>query len=93
MKIGIETWRDLSIVPIHGPCGVENFIMVLIEIVNEDCEQWKLLYPILSVRYFRSIIGMEVFWPCKNLLMNDEVVEMSIKQGHVIINVNNLSKK
>ncbi len=93
MKIGIRTWRDLSIVPIHGPCGVDNCIIVLIEIVNENCEQWKLLYPIPSARYFRSIIGMEVFWPCKYLLMNDEVVEMSIKQGHVIINVNNLSKK
>jgi hypothetical protein len=79
VKIGIKTCRDLSIVPIHGPCGMENCIIVLIEIVNENCEQRKLLYPIPSARYFGSIIRMEVFWPCKYLSMNDEVVKMSIK--------------
>jgi hypothetical protein len=44
VKIGFVTYRYLSIVPIYGPCGMENCIMVLIEDVNEDCEEWKLFY-------------------------------------------------
>ncbi len=37
---------------------------------------------------------MEVFWPCKYLLMNDEVVKTMIMQCHVIMDrVNSLSKK
>lgn len=39
VKIGVEMCRDPSIVLIYGPCGVENCMMVLIEIVHEDCEQ------------------------------------------------------
>jgi len=35
--------------------------MVLIEVVNEDCEQWKLLCPIPSVKYYKSIVGIDVF--------------------------------
>jgi hypothetical protein len=36
---------------------------------------------------------MEVFWPCKYLSMNDEVVEMVIMQCHVIRDrVNNFFK-
>jgi hypothetical protein len=42
VKIGFETSRDQLIVLIYGPCGVENCIVVLIEGLNEKCEQWKL---------------------------------------------------
>jgi hypothetical protein len=39
-------------------------------------------------------MGVEVFWPCKYLLMNDEEVEMARDQCHAIMDgVNNLSKK
>jgi len=36
VKIDIRMCRDPSIVPIYGPCGVENCIVVLIEFVNDD---------------------------------------------------------
>jgi hypothetical protein len=39
VKIGIGFCRDSSIVPIYEPCGVENCIVVLMESMNEDCEQ------------------------------------------------------
>jgi hypothetical protein len=42
VKIGFETCKDQLIVPIYGPYGVENCILVLIEALNEKCEQWKL---------------------------------------------------
>ncbi len=38
VKIGIKMCRDPSVVPIYGPCGVENCRVVLIEFVNEDYE-------------------------------------------------------
>ncbi len=69
-------------------------IVVLIEIVNEDYEHWKLLCQVLSVRYCKSMMGIEIFWPCKYLSMNDEKVAMAKDQCHVIVDgVNNLSKK
>jgi hypothetical protein len=70
VNIGIEMCRDPLVVPIYGPYGVENYIVVLIEVVNEDCEQWKLFCAIPSARYYRSIVGIEVFWTCKYLSMN-----------------------
>jgi hypothetical protein len=79
VKTGIGTCRDLLIIPIYGPCGVENCIVVLIESMNEDCGKWKLFFPVLSARYYRSIVGMEVFWPYTYLSMNDEVIETVIK--------------
>jgi hypothetical protein len=39
VKIGFETCRDWSVVPIYGPCGMENCIMDFIEALNEECEQ------------------------------------------------------
>ncbi len=53
--------------------------MVLIEIVHEDCEQWKLFYIVPIARYCMSMIGMEVFWPCKDLSMKDEVVDTMLE--------------
>ncbi len=84
----------MSIVPIYGPCGVENCIMVLIEDVNEDCEHCKLLCLVPSVRYYESMVGIKVFWPYKYLSMNDEKVATTRDQCHMIVDgVNNLSKK
>ncbi len=62
------------VVSIYGPCGVDNCIMVIIEAMNEDCEQQKLFYPIPNVKYCISTMGLKVFWPCKYVLMNDEKV-------------------
>jgi hypothetical protein len=41
--------------------------VVLIEAMNEDCEQRKLFYPIPSARYNGWSVGIKVFWPCKYL--------------------------
>jgi hypothetical protein len=38
VKIGIGTCRNSLVVIIFGRCGVENCIVVLIEVMNEDCE-------------------------------------------------------
>jgi len=94
VRISIGTCTNLSVVLIYEPYGVENCIVVLIEVVNEDCEQWKLLCPIPSVKYYESIVGIDVFWPYKYLSMNDEEVMMVKDQCHVIVDgANNLLKK
>ncbi len=60
--------------------------------MHEDCEQWKLFC--LVVRYYKLTVGIVVFWPYKDLLMNDEVVDRMIVQGHITMDgVNNLTKK
>jgi hypothetical protein len=61
VKIGIGICRNLSDVLIYEPCGMENCIVVLIEAMNEDCEQQKLLYLVSSVRYYESAMGVKVF--------------------------------
>jgi hypothetical protein len=38
VKIVIGTCRNPLVVIIFGCCGVENCIVVLIEVMNEDCE-------------------------------------------------------
>jgi hypothetical protein len=38
VNIGIITCKDLLLVLVHGSYGVENSIVVLIEVVNEDYE-------------------------------------------------------
>ncbi len=38
VRINIGTCTNLSIILIYGPYGVKNCIVVLIEVVNEDCE-------------------------------------------------------
>jgi hypothetical protein len=74
VEIGFVTCRDLLVVLIYGPCGVDNCIVVLIQDVNEDCEEWKLFCLISNARYYGSAIGIKVFWPYKYLFLNDEVV-------------------
>ncbi len=39
VKIGIRMCRDLLVVLAYGPCGVENYLVVLIEFVNDDYEE------------------------------------------------------
>jgi len=94
VMISIGTCTNPSVVYIYEPYGVENRIMVLTEVVNEDCEQWKLWCPIPNVKYYESIVGIDVFWPYKYLSMNDEEVMMVRDQCHVIVDgANNLLKK
>ncbi len=49
---------------------MENYIMVLIKVVNEDCDQRKLFYLVPSVRYCGLVTRLKVSWPCKYLSMN-----------------------
>jgi hypothetical protein len=63
--IGFGTCRILSAVPIYGAYGVENYIVVLIKTMNENYEQQKLFCLIPSVKYCKSMVGMEVFWSYK----------------------------
>jgi hypothetical protein len=79
VKIGIGMCKDSSIVLIYEACGMENYRVVLMESMNEDYDQWKLFCLIPSARYCKSKVGIKVFWPCKYLSMNDEVVKTSIK--------------
>jgi hypothetical protein len=54
----------------------------------------ELFYLVIIVKYFGSTVGIEVFWPCKYLSMNDEEVAMTKDQCHVIVDgMNTLSKK
>jgi len=94
VRINIGTCNDLSIVLIYGPFRMENCLVVLIEVINEDCEHRKLFCLVPSVRYYGLVVGIKVFWPCKYLSMNDEKVTMARDQCHVIMDgVNNLLKK
>ncbi len=86
--------RNPLIVPIYGPYGMDNCIMVSIEVMNEDYEQHNLFFLVPSVRSCRSTVGIMVFWPRKYLLMNDEEVVIMKDQCHVIVyGVNNFLKK
>ncbi len=94
VKISFGTCKDPSQVPIYGPCGMENCIVILIETVFEAFEERKLFCLVLTMRYYGSSIRMEVFWPFNDLLMNDEVVVKVFNKGHVTMDgVNNLEKK
>ncbi len=62
--------------------------------MHEDFEQWKLLCLVTIGGYYGLVVRIEMFWPCKDLLMNDEVVDMMIVQGHLTMDgVNNFAKK
>jgi hypothetical protein len=61
VKIGIGWCRNPSFVSIYCSCGVENFLVVLIEIMHKAFEEWKLFCPTPKARYCKSTIGNEVF--------------------------------
>ncbi len=61
VKIGIGTCKDSSLVLIYGSCGVEDCLVVSIEIVHEAFEEQKLFCPTPTTKYYRSMVGMEVF--------------------------------
>jgi hypothetical protein len=56
VKISIKTCRDLLVVLIYGPCGMDNYIVVSMESMNEDYEQRKLFCLVSSARYCGSTI-------------------------------------
>ncbi len=46
------------------------------------------------MQYYGLDVGIDIFWPCKYLSMNDEKVARMKNQCHVIVDgVNNFSKK
>jgi hypothetical protein len=70
VNIGIKTCKDPSFVLIYGLCGVENCTEVSIETVHEAFEERKLL----TTKYCKLMVGMEVLWPLKDVSLNDELV-------------------
>jgi hypothetical protein len=74
VKISIGMCRYSSLVPIYGLCGVENCMVVSIETMHEAFKERKLFCLAPTTRYCESMVGMEVFWPFKDLSLNDELV-------------------
>jgi len=94
MKIGIRTCKNPSLVSIYGQCGSENCMVVLIEILHKAFEKWKLFCPTSIAKYCGSTVGMEDFWPFKDLSLNDELAIMMLDQNDLTMDgVNNLVKK
>jgi hypothetical protein len=86
--------RDPSLVLIYCLCGVENYLVVSIEVVHEAFEEWKLVCPTPITRYCRLTIRMEVFWPLKDISLNDELVVTMFDRGDLTMYmVNNLVTK
>jgi hypothetical protein len=94
VKIAIETCKDPSLVLIYGSCGVENCMVVSIETVHDAFEERKLFCLAPTTTCCGLAIGMMVFWPSKDLSLNDELVIKMFNQGDLIMDgVNNLAKK
>ncbi len=68
--------------------------MVSNEIVHVDLEEQKLFCLAPATTYCGSTIRMEVFWPFKDLSLNDELAIMVLDQGDLTMDgVNNFMKK
>jgi hypothetical protein len=70
--------KNPSLFWIYGLFGVENCMVVPIETMHEAFEKSKLFCPTSIAKYCRSTIGMEVFWPFKDLLLKYELVVMML---------------
>jgi hypothetical protein len=79
VKIRIGTCRNPFLIPIYLNLGVETCIVVLIEVVFEAFEEHKPFIWTLVGRYFGSTIGMEVFWPLKDLSTDDVMTIMGLQ--------------
>ncbi len=68
--------------------------MVSIETVHEAFEEQKLFCPTSIARYCRSTVGMEVFWPFKDVSLNVELVVIVFDKGNLTMHaMNNLANK
>jgi hypothetical protein len=83
VKIRFGTCRILSFIPIYVTLGENTCIMVWIEGVFDTFEECKLFMMMLVVRYFESIVRVEVFWPLKDLSMDNVVINMELEQCYV----------
>lgn len=93
VQIGIGVCKDPLLVPIHDCEGVENCIIIFVISVFEAYKQWRLFYPIPTIKYFGSSIGSDYFWLEKEVLLN---VEMFILVQQEVIKqegFNNLHKR
>ncbi len=91
MKIGIGTCKDSSLVPIYGPCGVDNYLVVSITIVHGAFKDRKLFCPTPTTRYCGWNGG---FWALKDVSLNDESDVMMLDQSNLTMCVvNNIAKK
>jgi hypothetical protein len=94
VKIGFGTCRNPFLIPIYVTLGEKTCIVVLIEGVFDTFEERKLFMLMLDVKHFESIVGMEVFWPLKDLSMDNVVITTKLEQCCATTNnCNNLGKK
>jgi len=49
-------------------------MVVSFETVHEVFEEQKLFCPTPKTKYCKLVVGMEVFWPFKDVSLNDELV-------------------
>ncbi len=69
-------------------------MVVSIETVHDAFEERKLFCLAPTTTCCGLAIGMMVFWPSKDLSLNDELVIKMFNQGDLIMDgVNNLAKK
>ncbi len=68
--------------------------MKMFETMHEAFKEQKLFCPTPTTRYYGSMVGMEVFWPFKDLSLNDELDITMLDYDDLIMDgANNFSKK
>ncbi len=93
MKIGFRTCKYPFLILIYVALREYTYIVVLIEGVFDTFEECKLFILTLAINYFGSVVRMEVFWPLKDLSM-DNVTVTKLKQCFATMDgCNNLEKK
>ncbi len=69
-------------------------MVVSIGTMHEAFEERMLFCPTPTTRYCGLAIGMGVFWPFKDVLLNDELAVIMFDQGDLTMDgMNNLVKK
>jgi len=92
--IGSGTCRDPFLIMKYDASRGETCIVVLIETMFESFEERKLFILMLAVRYFGLAIGMEIFWPFKDLSLDDAMTTTRLQQCYVSMDgCNDLGKK
>ncbi len=93
MKIGFGTCRYPFLIPIYVALGEDTRIVILIEGVFDTFEECKLFILTPTTRYFGLVVRMEIFWPLKDLSMDNIIVTKLEQCFATMDNCNNLGKK
>ncbi len=71
MKIEYMKKRDVILFPTFGPSKVEIFVISPL-IVLDSLAQQSLFYLIPSIRCYGMSMGMDCFWPIKDVFLEVE---------------------